>query len=71
MGSWYPTVLGPDAYPQTVVIDALYARSHGGMVSTGPNAHLLRYPWWIAAGAGVSILALCLYAIWRMASGRD
>ncbi len=53
-----------------VLADALYARSHGGMVDGGPAGHFLKLPWWMVAPIALFILALCGLALWRHVTRR-
>lgn len=50
-----------------LTLDALYARSHGGLVDGGPGNGFLKIPWWAAGVIGLFILAASGYALWRHA----
>ena len=53
-----------------VLIDALYARTHGGMVAGGPATHFISLPWWLVAPMALFVLALSLFGLWRMVAKR-
>ncbi|MBW8815480.1 MAG: hypothetical protein JF588_18820 [Caulobacterales bacterium] len=49
--------------------DALYQRTHGGMVSMGYRHG--SYPWWMVVPMGVGLLMLGAWGLWDNLRGRD
>lgn len=54
-----------------LVIGALYAREHGGMLTSGPKDHFTKYPWWLVAPVGAGLAALGVWGLWRNVTGRE
>jgi hypothetical protein len=54
-----------------VLIDALRARTDGGMVTGGAANHFLSLPWWQVAPMGLFVLTLSLFGLWRIAINRN
>ena len=53
-----------------LLIDALYMRTHGGMVESGPANGFLKIPWWAAAAIGLFVFGASGFALWRPGCGR-
>jgi hypothetical protein len=51
--------------------DALYARTHGGMVIASPYDHSTVLPWWMVAPMGLCLIAFSLWGLWRLALKRQ
>ena len=53
-----------------LVIAALYAREHGGMMTSGPKDHYTKYPWWLVAPIGIGLATFGVWGLWRNLTGR-
>jgi hypothetical protein len=54
-----------------LVVGALYARDHGGMMTSGPKDHYAKYPWWLVAPIGAGLVTLGIWGLWRNLTGRQ
>ena len=50
---------------------ALYAKDHGGMVTSGPKDGFTKYPWWMAAPVGAALAAFGIWGLWGHMTRRD
>jgi hypothetical protein len=54
-----------------VVVGALYAKDHGGMVTSGAKDGHMQYPWWMVLPVGAALLALGVWGLWRHVTRPD
>ena len=53
-----------------LLLGALYAREHGGMMTSGAQDHYTKYPWWLIAPVGAGVTLLGLWGLFRELTGR-
>src|SRR5262249_21710902 len=49
-----------------LLMDALYARTHGGMVESGARDGFLKIPWWVEAAIAAFFAGASGFALWRV-----